>query len=100
MFLGIEQLRGTSTVDGDRAGVVPRRIRPLHLVVNVLGLDEGVVGGKTRRMEAVAQYEYRRYRVRQSARIIVEKRDEHLENIDEAPHPPNLNSIIDKHQCT
>jgi len=54
MFLGVEQLGGASAVDGDRAGVVPRRIRPLHLVVDVLGLDEGVVGGETRWMETVA----------------------------------------------
>lgn len=100
MFLGVEQLGGASAVDGDRAGVVPRRIRPLHLVVDVLGLDEGVVGGETRWMETVAQHEYRRHRVRQPARVIVKERDEHFENIDEAPHPPNLNSIVDRHQCT
>lgn len=92
MLLRVEQLRGSSTVDGNYAGVIPRWIRLLHLVVDILGLDEGVMRGESRRMEAVTQHKYRRHGVRQPARVIVEKRDEHLENIHEGPHLSNLYS--------
>lgn len=87
MLLRVEELRRPSTADGDDAGVVARRVRALHLVVDVLGLDEGVVGGESGRMEAITQHEYRHHRVREAARVIVQERDERLQDVDEAPHP-------------
>lgn len=70
MLLRVQQLGGPPAADGDRARVVPRRVRPLHLVVDVLGLDERVVGGEPRRMEAVAQQERHRHGVGQPAGVI------------------------------
>lgn len=70
MLLRIEQLRGPSTADGDHAGVIPRRVRSLHLIVHVLSLDEGVVGSKSRRMKTVAQKKHHRHGIGQPARMI------------------------------
>lgn len=64
--------------------------------MDVLVLDEGIVGGESGRMEAVAQHEYRRHGVREPARVIVEKRDEHFQDIDETSHP-NLYAVADRH---
>lgn len=59
MIFRIEQLRWSPAADGNRAGVIPRRVRSLHLVVDVLSSDEGVMRREPRWMQTVAQHEYR-----------------------------------------
>lgn len=87
MLLRIQQLGGPSVADGDRARVVPRRVRPLQLVVDVFSLDESIVGSESRRMKAEVQQVRHGHGVGQSAGVI---QKEYLQNTDEVLHSANL----------
>lgn len=81
---------GPSTADRDHAGVVLRRVRSLHLVVDVLSLNEGVVGSESRRMKTVTQQERHRHGVGQPARMVQEK---YLQKTNEVLHAANLCAV-------